>query len=57
MPLHLMDKDMCLAAIKQPKFGMSLSKIPEDYRDHDVCLIAVKKDGEDLRYVPESLLT
>ncbi len=33
--------------------GRTLANVPEEFRDREMCLVAVKSDGYALKYVPE----
>lgn len=56
VPENLFDKELALLAITQspPSAWHILHKIPKRLRDHDVCLAAVKRSGEDLEAVPDA---
>ena len=55
VPERMLDQEITLLAIKNaPKSETHFfSKIPEKCRDHDACLAAVTRDGNDLVSVPE----
>ena len=57
VPECLFDKEIALLAINNPETTAwrLLSTIPEKVRDHDVCLAAVTRSGDDLEFVPDSV--
>lgn len=49
-------QQLCLAYIKEMGTNVSaLTEVPEEFRDHSICLEAVKLNGDALQYVPKEL--
>ena len=57
VPERLFDKEIALLAINNPETSawQLLGAIPEKARDYDVCLAAVTRSGDDLKFVPDTV--
>ena len=53
VPETVLDKEIILSYFQNTQWGFQqLKVVPEEMKDYDVCLAAVKSDGSNLQYVP-----
>ena len=56
IPERKLTRDICLAYVRRNQTATALGKVPEQFRDAELCRVAVEGAGGALRHVPHALI-